>query len=99
MDFRSMIEALRLKQKTVAPRVEPTYYAVVRYNPHLKEWDVNRYDEDSIEMAHERYIHQGAARYIARTWMDMYNVTRVYVYQMDGKLKDVLMQGDKGAAK
>ena len=99
MDFRSMIEALRLKQKKAAPRLEPTYYAVVRYNPHLKEWEVNRYDEEGIELAHERHALQGAARYIARTWMDMYNVTRVYVYQMNGKIKDVLMQGDKESAK
>ena len=97
MDFRSMIEALRAKQKKVAPRLEPVYYVTVRYNPHVKEWAVNRYDNEGIELAHERHQLQGAARYIARTWMDMYNVTRVYVYQMNGKVKEVIMQGDKEA--
>ena len=97
MDFKSMIEALRLKQKKAAPRLEPVYYVTVRYNPNVKEWDVKRFDEDSIEMAHERYQLQGAARYIAKTWMDMYNVTRVHVYQMNGKVKEIIMQGDKEA--
>lgn len=99
MDFKSMIEALRLKQAKVAPRLEPVLHVIVRYNPFWKEWDVNRYDAEGIELAHERYPLQGAARYIANTWMDMYNVTQVVVYQMDGKVKEVIQQGDKSSAK
>ena len=95
MDFKSMIDALRVKQKKVAPRVEAVYYVVVKYNPYHKEWEVIRHDNEGIEMAYERHQLQGAARYVARTWMDMYNVTRIYVYQMDGKLKEAIMQGDK----
>lgn len=90
-----MIEALRAKQKKVAPRIEPVYYAVVKYSPFFKEWEVVRYDDEGIEMEYQRHNLQGAARYIARTWVDMYNVTRIYVYQMDGKLKEAIMQPDK----
>ena len=95
MDFRSMVEALRAKQKKAAPRLDPVLHVIVRYNPFWKEWDVNRYDDEGIELAHERYPLQGAARYIASTWMDMYNVTQVVVYQMDGKVKEVIQQKDK----
>lgn len=96
--FAMMIEALRLKQKEAAPRVEPVYKVVVRYNPFWKEWDVNRYDEEGIELQHERHQHQGAARYIARTWMDMFNVSQIVVYQMDGKVKEHIMRPDKEAS-
>lgn len=99
MDFRSMVEALRLKQKKVAPRLEPVYHVVVRYNPFWKEWDVNRYDAEGIELEYQRFPLQGAARYIASTWMDMYNVTQVVVYQMDGKVKEIIQQRDKTDAK
>lgn len=99
MDFRSMVEALRLKQKKAAPRLEPVYYVVVRYNPFWKEWDVNRYDAEGIELEHQRYPLQGAARYIAKTWMDMYNVTQVTVYQINGKVKEIIQQKDRANAK
>lgn len=99
MDFKSMVEALRLKQKKAAPRLEPIYHVVVRYNPFWKEWDVNRYDAEGIELEHQRFPLQGAARYIASTWMDMYNVTQVVVYQMDGKVKEIIQQRDKIDAK
>ena len=95
MDWKPIIEALRVKQKKAAPRLEPVLHVVVRYNPFWKEWDVNRYDTDGIELAHERYPLQGAARYIANTWMDMYNVTQVTVYQMNGKVKEIIQQKDK----
>jgi len=98
MVFRSMIEALRLKQKKVAPRLEPIYHVVVRYNRTLKEWDVNRYDAEGIELDHQRFPLQGAARYIANTWMDMYNVTQVTVFQMNGKVKEIIQQRDKNNA-
>ena len=99
MDFKSMVEALRLKQKKAAPRLEPVYHVVVRYNKTLKEWDVNRYDEEGIELAHRRVQLQGAARYIARTWMEIYNVTQVTVFQMNGKVKEIIQQRDKNNAK
>ena len=96
--FLTMIEALRLKQKEAAPRSEPVLHAVVRYNPYFKEWDVSRYDESGVEMGHERHQLQGAARYIASTWMDMYNVTNVRVYQIDGKVKEIIEKGQKEAS-
>jgi hypothetical protein len=95
MDWKPIIEALRVKQKKAAPRLESVLHVVVRYNKVHKEWDVNRYDAEGIELAHERYSLQGAARYIAKTWMDMYNVTQVTVYQMNGKVKEIIQQKDK----
>jgi hypothetical protein len=95
MDLRSMVEALCLKQEEVAPRLEPTYYVVVRYNSHTREWEVCRYDEEGIEIDYQTHALQGAARYVAETWMDKFNVTRVYIYQMNGKVKDVVFNGVK----
>jgi len=95
VDWTSMIEVLRLKQKKAAPRLEPVYHVVVRYSPFWKEWEVIRYDSEDIELAHERFPLQGAARYIASTWMDMYNVTQVTVFQMNNKVKEIIQQRDK----
>lgn len=99
MDFTSMVEALRSMKKKEVSRLEPVYHVVVRYNKTLKEWDVNRYDEEGIELAHRRVQLQGAARYIARTWMEIYNVTQVTVFQMNGKVKEIIQQRDKNNAK
>lgn len=93
MDFRSMVEALRLKQDKVAPKLEPTYYVTVQYNFHTKRWEVCRYDDDGIEVDFKAHKLQGAARLIADSWMDKFNVTRIYVYQMNGKVKDVIFKG------
>lgn len=93
MDFRSMIEALRLKQKVAPKRIEETYYVNIRYKNY--QWVVTRHTEDGIEMECEKHQLQGAARYIARTWMDMHNVTRIYCYTMKGKVKEVIMAPDK----
>jgi len=93
MDFRSMIEALRLKQKTAPKRIEETYYVNIRYKNY--QWVVTRHTEDGVEMDRVEHQLQGAARYIARTWMDMHNVTRIYCYTMKGKVKEVIMAPDK----
>ena len=88
-----MIEALRLKQKAAPKRIEETYYVNIRYVNY--QWVVTRHTEDGVEMQCEKHKHQGAARYIARTWMDMHNVTRIYCYTMKGKVKEIIMAPDK----
>ena len=95
MDFGSMVEALRIKQKKVAPKLEPTYYVTVQHNCHTKKWEVCRYDEEGIELDYQAHGLQGAARYVAEAWMDKFNVTRVYIYQMNGKVKDIVFNGVK----
>lgn len=93
MDYRSIFEALRLKQKAAPKRIEETYFVNIRYVNY--QWVVTRHTEDGVEVDFEKHNLQGAARYVARTWMDMHNVTRIYCYTMKGKVKEVIMAQDK----
>lgn len=93
MEYFEWMEGLKKAQKRVSDRPLVAYYATVRYRN--GDWFATRFDDENIEMERVEHGLFETAKHMALTWMDMFNVTRVYVYNKDGELVDTVMQGNK----
>ena len=97
MEFETWIDALRQHQKDsemyANPKKKMAYYVTVKYRKDDKEWIVTRFDDTGIEMERERYHLKSNAKWIANLWMETKDVTRVYIYKVNGKMDDIIMKG------
>lgn len=71
------------------------YYVNVIYDKRNQEWKVARYDEQGNELERQLFHFKSNAKWVANQWMDKHQVTRVYIYKVNGKVDDIIFNSKR----